>query len=66
MRLLWQDAMDECEARTQGAFVAELRARLRTTHRARPEGTRCEPGSRNFILKRVISLLVGQLILIVC
>jgi hypothetical protein len=32
--------MDECEARTQGAFVAALRTRPRTTHRARPEGTR--------------------------
>jgi hypothetical protein len=39
--------MDECEARTQGAFVAALRARPRTTdHTAQRE-----LGGRDVILK---------------
>jgi len=42
--------MGECEARTQEAIVAALRARPRTTQRA----VQCEFGGRNFILKRVM------------
>ncbi len=43
--------MGECEARTQGAGVAALRMLPRTRHRA----VQCDPGGRNFILKRVLS-----------
>jgi foldase protein PrsA len=49
MELRRQDAMDEREAWTQGAFVAALRTRPRTTFRA----IQCELGGRDFILKRV-------------
>ena len=56
MRLRGQDAMDECEARTQEAFVAALRTRPRTTYRA----VQCELGSRNLMLKRVIGAINGR------
>jgi hypothetical protein len=41
-------AMGECEARTQGALVAELRVRPRTKYRA----VQCRLGGRDFILNR--------------
>jgi len=42
------DAMEECEARTQEALVAALRARPRTKHRA----FQCGLGGHGFILNR--------------
>jgi hypothetical protein len=44
MKLRRQDAMDEYETRTQEAFVAALRMRLRTTYRA----VQCGLGGRSF------------------
>jgi translation initiation factor IF-1 len=46
-----QGVTDGCEARTQGAVVAELQPRLRTTHRA----VQCELSGFDFIGKRVQS-----------
>ena len=49
--------MDEGEARTQGARVAALRARLRTTHRAVQRGL----GGRSFVLNRSQTVRTDEL-----
>jgi hypothetical protein len=51
MKIRRQGALDECEARTQGTFVAALRARPRTMHRAVERGL----GGRGFILNQVVN-----------
>ena len=47
-----QGALDAGEARTQGALVAALRVRPRTTHRT----VQCGLGGRGFVLNRAIRL----------
>ena len=50
-------AISECDARTQGAFVAALRARLRTTQRAAERGQAAEC----FILLELLTPAVPRL-----